>query len=122
MFYEILAGIVLSLSYLAGALIYFGTKDECIPFAEKYSWLHELAKKSFYPKVVIVALLAGYLVTTIYKEVILVFFLVGIIQMSLVSANKRNKEVILLAIKSAVLFIVLFLVNYVALSHFLINF
>ena len=32
MLYELLAGFVLALSYLVGALIYFGTKDESIPF------------------------------------------------------------------------------------------
>ena len=38
MLYEILVGFVLAISYLVGALIYLGTKDECVPFSKKYKF------------------------------------------------------------------------------------
>ncbi len=122
MLFDILTGIILSLSYLVGALIYFGTKDECPPFVKKHKVLYEIMKHNFYLITTAIALVASWLVTTDYKEAAVAIFILPIIQMSIVSVNKKNKEVIILAIKAAVLFMVLFFINYVAFAHFFLNF
>ena len=122
MLFDILAGFVLAISYLVGALIYFGTKDESIPFAEKHKTLEEVMSHSFYLITIAIALVASWLVTTDYKEAAIAIFLIPIIQMSIVSANRKHKDIIMFAVKAAILFFVLFLINYVASSYFVFNF
>lgn len=123
MCYDLLAGIIVGLAYLAGALIYFGTKDECIPFARKHQKIYNNLSNVFYLMTIITAAIAGWLITTAYKEFVIALFVVPVIQMSICSVNRKHKEVLAIAVKAALLFTaVLFLINFVASSHFFLNF
>lgn len=108
MLFDLLVGVVLALAYLVGALIYFGTKDECIPFVNRFKRFSEAMNHNFYLITVASALVASWLVTKPYSELAIALFIVPIVQISLKSAGKKNREVILLAVKSAALFITIY--------------
>jgi len=118
MIYEILAGVVLSLAYFIGALIYFGTKDECVPFVKKHRDLYDGLSSIFYVIVLGTAILAGILIVTRYKEATIGLLLIPIIQMSICSVGRKHKEILKIALISMGLFLVGFALTYFIASYF----